>query len=150
MANTWAFIRFNGAHDLGHVGYGFAIGPGQYTFGSVENPSGSPVVQPGANNGAWVSSGSEQDMRAAMRSNAYDAYLCWDIPSTNPGAATQAAHATVGEGYSVIGDNCEDAVYHVLTAYGAQLPSPSAIGNASPNAWWAALENATQAAGGAP
>ncbi|MBV9822224.1 MAG: hypothetical protein JO144_08270 [Actinobacteria bacterium] len=150
MANTWAFLRFNGAHDLGHVGYGFAIGNGEYTYGSVENTSGAPVVLPGADNGAWVSSGSEADMRAAMRQRGYDTYLTWNIGGTDPNAATAAANATFGEGYSVIGDNCEDAVYRVLSAYGAQLPSPAGIGNASPNSWWQALENATQAAGGAP
>ena len=52
-------------------------------------------------------------------------YKIIEVNSPNPNAAIQMVQQIAQEPYQVIGNNCMDAVYRILKAYGVSLSKPS-------------------------
>ncbi|BDI33899.1 hypothetical protein CCAX7_59500 [Capsulimonas corticalis] len=125
----------------GHVGWGFYLPEdGGFYCGSTENPSGSPIVFPGGDNGWW---GERVDSLAAMvdamQLRAYDSYKFEGVADAHPDAALEVAKATALRGYFVATDNCLDHTRDVLTAYGVQN-LPSTDEHPFPNSWFAIFD----------
>ncbi len=119
------FLRTNGAPVLfdrmGHVGWGYEIGPDSYRFGATENPSGARQVPPGGDIGWWRDSGSFDQMLRTMQATNYDHYSCRTTDVADATAADAKALAVRDGGYLGIGNNCLDHTYDILTAYGARF-----------------------------
>ncbi|MFF5172380.1 hypothetical protein ACFY3U_07080 [Micromonospora sp. NPDC000089] len=140
--SAYVFVRPNGANGLGHVGWGYRVTcTGTFYFGSVENPSGSAVVLPGGDNGFWWAQGRQSQMLAEMRSRGYTNYRFARLygPIPDPDSATQFAAGSAGRGYQVIGNNCADNAYGVLSRLGVR-DLPSLFDYPQPNNWYRMLE----------
>jgi hypothetical protein len=134
------FDRPSGAFGLGHVGFGFYDpDSGEWTYGAVENQSGSPDVAPGQNNGAWSQTGSFADMASQMAALGYTGAVSIPVADPDMAAALGNVASQPGEGYSLFGNNCADAVWNALTDYGASLPYLQL--NPTPNGWFQQLSD---------
>jgi hypothetical protein len=142
---AYVFQRPGGANGLGHIGFGYAFrcAPGtatSYYYGSVENPAGRPTIPAGEDNGFWQAAGTSTDMFTAMRARGYTNYRVTNLNGTqlNGDAAAVEAESYRGAGYAVLGNNCANAVWDTLNAYG--VPSlPLLQIYPAPNAWYGAL-----------
>lgn len=120
----------NAAAGLGHVGWAFEVGSsGKWIFGATDDDAaGDPYVAPGSYNGAWVGSGGFGAVSSAFRASTigYTRYRCHATPTSAVGGAEQQASAAKGWGYTLIGNNCLDHAYRILTTYrGDVMPSPA-------------------------
>lgn len=146
---AYVFVRASGAKSLGHVGFGFLVGPGIYAFGGMEDPSNAPTVPAGEDNGFWLAFGAQQDMFCAMLlppvdgAQPYDTnYKLFTGGPPNGCPAVLAADQYYGAGYNVNGNNCLDATYNILMGYGvpsSHLPSPTLT--LLPNIWYTLLDS---------
>ena len=127
-----------------HVGFGFEVSPRIFVFGSLENGPHSAailfqsVVVDGADNGFWMTTGSEAAMLATFADPAascfhgtlgvstYVEYKTYAVPQPNVCNAVKTAEDHYGSGYGVIGNNCLNAVYNILQAYGVQFAGAAA------------------------
>ncbi|MET8151700.1 hypothetical protein ACIBSW_29660 [Actinoplanes sp. NPDC049668] len=138
---AYVFVRPGGANGLGHIGWGYRTTcTGSYSYGSVENPTGKPHIDRGADNGFWRQGGTESQMLSAMRGRGYQAYkqTVSSRARFDPSPANGVAAAAAGRGYDVIGNNCADAVWDVLHAYGVpDLPYLQL--HPAPNNWYGSL-----------
>lgn len=123
-----------------HVGFGFKVAEGIYVFGSVENgagcayvPAGNAFVIPGNDNGFWMATGSKDQMLTTFQyppaskfhgtispihvAN-YTQYKTSKVEKPNVCAAVKAAEDLYYTGYALVFNNCLNAVYNVLSAYG--------------------------------
>ena len=109
-------------------------------------------------NGAWNATGDYSQMRYAFSAqpnfpatskqpvpaHPYSQYKCRTTPGSSVGAANRAAADNRSAGYTGIGNNCLDATYRVLAAYGVpDLPWTQT--NPYPNNWFNALGGDWQA-----
>jgi uncharacterized membrane protein YgcG len=134
------FDRPSGAFGFGHVGFGFYDpNSGEWTYGAVENPSGSPDVAPGQSNGAWSQTGSFADMASQMAALGYTDAVSMEVADPDMAAALGNVASQPGEGYSLFGNNCADAVWNALSDYGAALPYLQL--NPTPNGWFQQLSD---------
>lgn len=143
---AFAFLRKDGAllppgpHDLiygGHVGWAFQLESGNFYCGSTENSSGQPFVKPGGDNGWWAKEvASEEEMLAAFKAKDYDGYKFATVRNPNPQSARVTADAAKSWGYTALGNNCLDHVWHILAAYGED-GLPLAQTHPAPNDWFA-------------
>jgi hypothetical protein len=119
-----------------HVGFGLEVAQDVYVFGFVENGAGCAAVPPGKDNGFWMTTGSKDQMLATfsdpsasrfygaifpidvINHNQYNQYKTSKVETPNVCAAVKAAEALYLNGYDVASNNCLDAVYNVLKAYG--------------------------------
>jgi hypothetical protein len=133
------FVRPGGANGLGHVGFSYFDCDGGYWYaGSVENPSGSVYIPPGGDNGFWQSSfTSFEGVKAAMRSRGYNnyRYMVNTTFSPNAYAAYQKAEEYRNGGYAVAFNNCANATYDVIVAYGGR-GVPLLQASPAPNTWY--------------
>lgn len=133
------FVRRSGANGLGHVGWAFQATDGTWSAGGIENENGGPYVNPD-NKCMWSYEGKSHDeVLELMRNGGYDAYQQFVNTSSNVEQGYRDALVVVEEWlskpYVVIGKNCMDATYEILTAYGwPMLPSPSDF--PAPNDWF--------------
>ncbi|MFF5173658.1 RICIN domain-containing protein [Micromonospora sp. NPDC000089] len=139
--------------NAGHIGWGYLVGgTSTWVFGSTENPNGNTTIDAGLFNGAWSANGSYQQMMAAFTFQAhfpgttkqpvpghpYTTYRCRSTANSSVGAANTAVADTKSSGYAGVGNNCLDATYRVLSAYG--VPGlPWVQTNPYPNNWFNAL-----------
>lgn len=139
----------------GHIGWGYLVGgTSTWVFGSTENPNGDYQIDAPNFNGAWSISGSWQQMvdtftfqtrfpgtfKQPDAAHPYSQYKCRTTPTSSVGAANSAATANATAGYTGIGNNCLDATYRILNAYGVpNLPWPST--HWYPNNWYNALDS---------
>ncbi|MFC4068940.1 hypothetical protein [Actinoplanes subglobosus] len=139
--SAYVFVRPGGANGLGHVGWGYRTScDGGYSFGSVENPNGSPILSAGSDNGFWRQDGGEADMLTAMKARGYLSYKAITVSTASFDAspANTVAAAAAGRGYAVLGNNCADVVWDVLKAYGVpDLPYLQV--HPIPNDWYGNL-----------
>lgn len=139
--SVYVFVRPDGASGFGHVGFGFrATNSGKWLFGSVENSKGFPFLSAGDPNDFWWKSGNEEQMIQEMKSRGYTNSLIGAMygPVPNAAAAADYAAGAGSRGYSVVGNNCADNVFNVLSLYGiTDLPSLSQY--PAPNDWFQAL-----------
>lgn len=123
-----------GFAEFGHVGWGFEIQRNMYNIGAVENDKGGPVNIPASQKDQWSLNtqnpyrpfgiGPKNPTTGAIYQG-YDMYKIIDVPYPNPRNAIQMVHTIAQEPYNVIGNNCMDAVYRIILAYGGALPKPS-------------------------
>lgn len=130
------FIKPDGAHKFGHVGWGFrAAGTDRWVYGAVENPSGDLYTPPGGDIGAWHAEGSYDRMLSEMSRDAhypgnsehpYSRYRCTNSSTHDVNAARAMIRKVETRGFLVgidpkTGDltsrDCLDATYDVLKAY---------------------------------
>jgi hypothetical protein len=122
-------------------------------YGSLEDPAGAPYIPgSGQSNGFWLRNGTLTDMLCAFSSPPFGApydraYKTTTAISPSICSAVQKAEGLFGAGYLLaqLGNaegNCLNAVYDVLTAYGALgMNSPSnGLINGIPNQWYNNLD----------
>lgn len=133
-----------------HVGFGFEVSPGIFLFGSVENGPGSAstlggsTVIGGNDNGFWMTTGTQAEMLATFNDPAgtcfhgtlqvspYTQYKTYVVQNPIVCTATSIAENLYGQGYFVFFNNCLNAVYNVLSAYGVVFTG----GAAGPSFEW--------------
>jgi hypothetical protein len=139
---AYAFLRANGAPlppgCAGHVAWGFMAAQNQFSFGSTENPAGTPAILPGHDAGFWTQRGPLQAMLQAMKQRHYNAYKSLTLPDAMPDAAAAKTNQVRGSGYTAIGNNCLDHVCWILGAYNVK-DLPWASTHPSPNDWFGVL-----------
>jgi len=137
---AFVFIDMNGADGFGHVGFGFLVAPGVYAYGSLENPNGDAVIAKGQYNGYWFQTGSAIEMFCAFLAKPYNPVVKEYV--SGPAYACSAiftAEQYYTTGYCLLGNNCLNVVYTVLTNYGVpDLPSPDSP-TLVPNVWYGSL-----------
>lgn len=127
-----------------HIGFGFQVAPKVYVFGSVENRAGCAIVLPGGDNGFWMTVGSKQEMLATFKNPSssgfhgttwpgnvanYDQYKMTRVKTLDVSAAVKIAENLYHNGYEIGGNNCLNAVYNVLKAYGVLFGTNVTPGN---------------------
>jgi hypothetical protein len=121
----------NAASFQGHVGWAFSEpghGDSWYYGATDDDANGDPYVPAGSYNGAYISHAiafSQVTSWFKANSIGYTSYRCMNTPTSAVGAAMQAGQAASGWGYTLIGNNCLDHAYRILTAYrGDAAPIP--------------------------
>ena len=139
-----AFIEPDGGtvlgNNFGHIGWGFLVaGSSSWIYGATENPNGTYQINAPGFNGAWKAQGTWTDMindfthqydypshskdsasNAPYPAHPYTEYKCELTSGGSVGAAITAATNNISAGYTGLGNNCLDATYRVLNAYGAR------------------------------
>jgi hypothetical protein len=134
------FVRYNGANGLGHLAWAFDSDTDLADCGSVENPEGKLILQP-VDIGFWTDS--TKSPIPDMTQRAYNDAKYIDLLSANPAEAYSTVLWIAAEAYKVVGRNCLDDVYDVLSAYGvSQLPPPAHVWE--PNEWFDKFTNGTK------
>jgi hypothetical protein len=162
-----AFIEPDGGtvlgNNFGHIGWGFLVaGSSSWVYGATENPNGTYQIDAPGFNGAWKAQGTWTDMindfthqydypshskdsasNAPYPAHPYTEYKCELTSGSSVGAAITAATNNIGAGYTGLGNNCLDATYRVLNAYGApNLPWPSTHPRPYQD-WYSSLDSST-------
>ncbi len=143
------FIRPSGGFGVGHVGWGYLddrdhvpIGEtgstiaamDKWLVGSVDNPHHTPLT-PAALEGFWEIEYTGEPLEF-MGGHRYEYYKMIQVENAYTGQALAEAKKVGHHPYELFGANCEDAVFRVLTAYGAKLPRPQDIRDWEPNRWF--------------
>jgi hypothetical protein len=125
------------ALNAGHVGWAYRVGgQDQWVFGATEDPTASPVVLAGANNGTWSQTGNWTTVVSTFQnggpyhrnSNYYTQYRCTDWPSSAVGAANAMVSTVTHNGYLVTNNNCLTKALDIFRAYGVNnLPSGDSV-----------------------
>ncbi len=157
--NALVFVNPSIPMNAGHIGWGFKAGEGRYTYGSKEI-SGAIAIPAGQPNGMFFKTANFEQMLQDMKMGGsqgpsrhpvfrYMLYKQVFVPNANPGAAQAAAEAASRDGYGLVGNNCMDNAYRVLTAYGLHddvIPNPSFNpGQWIPNNWFNDIKAPAQA-----
>jgi hypothetical protein len=126
------------------VGFGFEVSPGIFLFGSVENGPGSAAILVGStvlagnDNGFWMTTGTQAEMLGTFNDPAgtcfhgtigvspYTHYKAYVVQNPTVCYATSIAEKLYGQGYFVFSNNCLNAVYNVLRAYGVVFTGTAA------------------------
>lgn len=162
-----AFIEPDGGtvlgNNFGHIGWGFLVaGSSSWIYGATENPNGTYQINAPGFNGAWKAQGTWTDMindfthqydypshskdsasNAPYPAHPYTEYKCELTSGSAVGAAITAATNNISAGYTGLGNNCLDATYRVLNAYGApNLPWPSTHPRPYQD-WYSSLDSST-------
>ena len=162
-----AFIEPDGGtvlgNNFGHIGWGFLVaGSSSWIYGATENPNGTYQINAPGFNGAWKAQGTWTDMindftrqydypshskvsgsNSPYPAHPYTEYKCELTSGSAVGAAITAATNNISAGYTGLGNNCLDATYRVLNAYGApNLPWPSTHPRPYQD-WYSSLDSST-------
>jgi len=129
------YLRPSGARHHGHVGWAFSFPGGGYLTGGVEMPNMSlRLWQSPPKMGFW--SLVVENPEAAMTgpphwerwNSRYDLYKELPVEVSNAPAAMREVKRVASKYWRLIGQNCMDATYEVLRAFGAEgLPKPSMV-----------------------
>lgn len=123
-----------GTKLAGHVGWGFQLGNGNFLYGSKEAspeefasqiPWIPGTIHQGHPNGVFVKEAPFEDMirdiKAGGRKNGprflYHEYKMLQAPKPCPDQAANLAHLSKRWGYGLVGNNCMDDVYKIITVY---------------------------------
>ena len=161
-ANAVVFINRtvtlgNNESWLGHVGWGFQMSNGKFMYGSTE-PGHNEFMQypiyatipPGKPNMSFIREEEPQQMLSNMKKGGngngprflYHQYKWLDVPAPRLNEAIKSAQDCKNWGYWVVGNNCMDHTYRILSAFASAsnsfLPPPS--GNWFPNIWFDAIK----------
>ncbi|MFP2909417.1 hypothetical protein ACLESD_31120 [Pyxidicoccus sp. 3LFB2] len=129
------FVRREGAGHRGHVAYCFQRWPGSACYGSTEGFMNMPWAPPQLNV-TWKKTATEVQVMNELLNQGYDEYKILKGRG-DEGAAFRLIDEWSKKGYAVVFENCMDATYHILTAFGCWMPPPST--NWMPNNWFDAL-----------
>lgn len=156
---AYLFVHRDGAHHLGHVGWGFSQEDGSLLCGSTENTGPHRIVPPGGDTTSWTRvCASEAEMLAEMRRqhcprpgqpNAYDAYKHTQVAAPSAQRARETAAKMKEAGYNLIGNNCLHHTLAILCAYGVPEGRDglaSVLIHPGPNAWFDASLGGVQPA----
>ena len=152
--DAYVFLRRSSAAGLGHVGFGFAIGPAFYMYGSLEDPGGARYIpSTGQSNGFWLRNGTFNDMLCAFSNPPfglpYDGvYKTATAIHPDVCVAVQFAETIFGSGYLItqlgnVEGNCLNVVFDILTEYAIfglsppfEIPIPDQwYNNLDPTVW---------------
>jgi hypothetical protein len=133
MATASRAVVFLRRGPVGHVGWAFEYPDGSWNVGAVENPHHTWLT-PARRMGWWTSRVKEP--LAPMRDHHYDVYKVIRVHNAHAASAEQKTLEVREHPFEIVGANCEDDVYQILTAFGAQLPSPAHPQNWTPMAWF--------------
>jgi hypothetical protein len=149
---AYIFINLEQAAGFGHIGWGFHIAQGKHYFGSTDHlwraeyPLWHPLelirymnVAPSANIDFWSQVGTREEMLETMRHGAHLRYhLYKELPVSAPDPLRARALVDCADkcGWHVIFNNCVHQTYRILTAYGAELPSPNKLAHRFPKSWF--------------
>ena len=137
---AYIFNRFAGANFAGHDGVGYEIintnsqgveTTRKFFFGGVENSQAQLNIASGAMNFGWYSSAdTKQEMLNSMKfSYGYDTYKeTTSLNSPDCQAVSESFNLLQNfsqRGYKLLGNNCMDAAYDVVTKFGFFSPNPS-------------------------
>lgn len=143
-----------------HVGFGFRVSQDAYLFGSVENRLGWPLpgilaglyVPANADNGYWMTTGTFDQMIETFRNPCdscfhgallvpgYTEYRFATVQNPSICTATRLAEKLYTLGYEAVTNNCLNAVFNVLSAYGVQFgPLLNPLAHPCPGGWFNAL-----------
>lgn len=121
----------NAAASQGHVGWAFyepGHGDSWYYGSTDDNANGDFYVPPGSYNGAYIRHATAfYQVTSWFKYNhiGYTGYRCKNTPTSAVGGAVQAGQAASGWGYTLIGNNCLNHAYRILTTYrGDAAPVP--------------------------
>jgi len=127
-----------------HVGFGFEVSSDVFIFGSLENGPKSASTAYGStvldnyDNGFWMTNGTEAMMLATFTNpwascfhgtlevSPYVEYKTTTVESPSVCVAVSEAESYYGKGYFVVANNCLNAVYNILQAYGVQFTGAAA------------------------
>ncbi len=145
QAPTGADQTNHGITLLGHVGWGYKIpGTDQYIYGATETIKDTDIRRLDTTKKTWREQGDHAKMFAVFRSGShyahpgyYTAAKCTTIKNSSVDAANKAVKDVEGKHYDLVGGNCMDDSYKILTAYGAELPWPST--HWFPNKWFESI-----------
>lgn len=129
------FLRPSGARHHGHVGWAFSLPGGGYLTGGVEMPNMSlRLWQSPAKMGFWslLVENAESAMSAPPHwerwNSRYDLYKDLPVETPDTRAALREVKRVRSKYWRLIGQNCMDATYEVLTAFGVSgLPIPTLV-----------------------
>ncbi len=102
-------------------------------LGGFDNPGGWPIQRAHRSGSWWIPS---DNFLVAQQIRLYDAYKVLAVEKADPRAALSVQEKIARRGYRFFTHNCLDAVYRVLTAYGARLPDPRRREHWRPNDWF--------------
>lgn len=141
----------------GHVGWAFELDNGNMLYGSKETVPGEGgewnvpcvyEVKPGRKNGVFIGEAKFPTILERLTRGRYadgprfdyHQYKLIQVRNPHVNHATTVAWETKKSGYCLLGNNCMDDTYKVLSAYachGPALPNPSL--NLLPSGWFDAI-----------
>ena len=131
------FVRYAGAHGLGHVGWAFEWNNGWFNVGAMENEEGTPFTRP-QEMGFWCAHTLAPIEDVQRRGMGYDAYKVLYVRRPRPKEAWRTVIWESRQPYTVLHHNCGDVVYDILRSYGVGgLLDP--VEEPAPNDWFDAL-----------
>jgi uncharacterized membrane protein HdeD (DUF308 family) len=131
------FVRYGGAHGLGHVGWAFEWNNGWFNVGAMENEEGTPLTRP-QEMGFWCAHTLAPIEDVQRRGIGYDAYKVLYVTHPRPKDAWKTVIWESQQPYAVLRHNCGDVVYDILRSYGTSgLLDP--VEEPAPNDWYDAL-----------
>ena len=131
------FVRYAGAHGLGHVGWAFEWNNGWFNVGALENEEGTPFTRP-QEMGFWCAHTLSPIEDVQMRGMGYDAYKVLYVRRPRPKEAWRTVIWESRQPYAVLRHNCSDVVYDILRSYGTSgLLDP--VEEMAPNDWYDTL-----------
>lgn len=135
----WAsvFMRHSGANYSGHTGWAFETRQGVSCIGAVENPPGGPVILPSLKGQWFAEVANDQVLSFMARLNpGYESYKKIWVDTPNVNAAYQRTYSWQDKSYLLLLQNCANATYDILRAYGAEIP-PYYTGQ--PQVWYESI-----------
>ena len=166
----YVFINFMQAARFGHVGWGFRLGEDRYCFGSSDHlwkhdwwdlPAWVRYmhVPAGGDIDWWSEQGNKSDMLSMMKKGQHAAYkgrhiyyhafkeIEFDLASSSPEKALQAAEQTNADGWHLSRNNCVHQAYLIFSKYSSEhkLPNPFQDPlNLIPKTWFSRIESDEQ------
>lgn len=130
------FLRRHAAHGIGHVGWAFLEEKDTFNAGAIENPLGTLRTLP-ANMGFWTKR--TRNPIKPMRTRRYDEFKVIELAQADPAYARRVVAWVRQQPYEIVHQNCMDATYDVLRAYGlTNLPVPAH--HWEPNHWFDSIQ----------
>ena len=155
---AYIFINFKQAARFGHIGWGFQLDDQSVFYGSTDHlyhhrwwdlPGWIKYmnVPPHGHTDWWAEVGSEEVMLRTMKSGHhihYHAYKVITVEQPRPEPARESAQAMQTAGWCVVGNNCIDQTYRIMSDFGGAhlLPAPYGMPlHVVPRLWFAAINS---------
>lgn len=147
---AYVFIAPKMAILQGHIGWGYMLDDGTYSFGATDAPGGNVAIARGRDtNTPWRATAvTEREMLDAFKrhyspSDTYREYKRTFVMQRNAGAAEFKSNEIRSWGYGLWGNNCLDHTYAVLEAYGVDKNSVMSWKETrpAPNSWFRAFKH---------
>jgi hypothetical protein len=146
---AYVFIAPRMAVLQGHVGWGYMLDDGTYSFGATDAPGFNVTIRPGPDsNSPWRQTAvTEREMIDAFKnhykdSDTYNEYKRTFVMRRSSLNAEDKQWAIRYRGYGLFGNNCLNHTYDVLEAYGVDKNRvmPWLQTRPAPNSWFRAFK----------